>query len=557
MSINAWRSGYRIHVPQLLGAVLAFTALVLGEATADSTAVRGETTLVSVHSNGTQANGFSDFAEISADGRFVVFESAASNLVAGDTNDQLDIFVHDRQTGQTTRLSVASDGSEANHYSGNPTISADGRYVAFDSWASNLVDDDTEGWSDVFVHDRRTGKTTRVSVASDGTGANFNSYSPALSADGRFVAFASHADNLVGDDTNGSGDIFVHDRRTRQTVRVSVATGGVQANALSFSPAISGDGRFVAFNSHAKNLVADDTNDTVDVFVHDRQTGQTTRVSVATDGGQANNYSFLPQLSADGRHVTFGSVASNLVADTNGAGDIFVHDRKTGRTERISLATGGAQANDFSFSPAISADGRYVAFSSFASNLVVDDTNDAPDVFVHDRQSGKTTRASVANNGTQGDNSSVYPAISADGRFVAFSSAARNLVVDDTNSEVDIFVRDRLFPAKVHIHPRSLSRRSRGKPLMAYLSLPECCSIYDIAPETVKLTKINGVAVTSDLAAFRSDVQGSHLLMVQFSRETLISELASHSPGELELTIEGELKDGAAFFATDWIYVVN
>jgi Tol biopolymer transport system component len=408
------------------------------------------------------------------------------------------------------------------------------------------------------VHDRRTGKTTRVSVASDGTGANFNSYSPALSADGRFVAFDSWASNLVDDDTEGWSDIFVHDRRTGKTTRVSVANNGTKGDSSSFDPAISADGRFVAFSSFASNLVTDDTNAAPDVFVHDRKIGQTTRVSVATGGGQANNYSVVPQLSGDGRYVAFGSDASNLVADdTNGAGDIFVHDRQTGRTTRVSVATGGAQANALSFSPAISANGRYVAFSSFASDLVTDDTNGAPDVFVHSLQTGQTTRVSVANSGTQGDSSSFYPAISADGRFVAFSSFASNLVPDDTNNELDIFVRDRLFPAQVDIRTRSLSRRSRGKPLMAYLSLPECCSIYDIAPETVKLTKINGVAVTSGLAAFRSDVQGSHLLMVQFSREALISELASHSPGELELTIEGELKDGAAFFATDWIYVVN
>jgi|GEM_PF-1585857 len=223
------------------------------------------------------------------------------------------------------RVSVASGGTQGNGDSGCPSISADGRYVAFQSYASNLVPGDTNGTWDVFVHDRLTGQTTRVSVASDGTQGNGDSECPSISADGRYVAFASLASNLVPGDTNGTWDVFVHDRLTGQTTRVSVASGGAQGNSGSWCPSISADGRYVAFQSYASNLVPGDTNGVLDVFVHDRLTGQTTRVSVASDGTQGDSYSFGSSISADGRYVAFSSLASNLVpGDTNDKPDIFV-----------------------------------------------------------------------------------------------------------------------------------------------------------------------------------------------------------------------------------------
>ena len=161
--------------------------------------------------------------------------------------------------GNTTRVSVASDGTQSNNSSYNPSISANGRYVAFESEATNLVRGDTNNFRDIFVHDRQTGQTTRVSVASDGTQANGHSYDPSISADGRYVAFASLANNLVSGDTNDQQDIFVHDRQTGQTTRVSVASDGTQASGHSFNPSISADGRYVAFVSSASNLVGGDT----------------------------------------------------------------------------------------------------------------------------------------------------------------------------------------------------------------------------------------------------------------------------------------------------------
>ena len=400
-------------------------------------------TRISIANDGAQSNGHSSWPSLSADGRFVAFHSEATNLVPGDTNGYGDVFVHDRQTGVTTRVSVASDGSQSNGFSWWPSLSADGRFVAFHSEATNLVPGDTNGYGDVFVHDRQTGVTTRVSVASDGTQGNSSSWLSSISANGRFVAFLSWASNLVPDDTNGYCDVFVHDRQTGTTTRVSVASDGTQGNGSSQACTISSDGRFVAFYSAASNLVRDDTNGFIDIFVHDRQTGGTSRVSVASDGTQSNGDSYAPSISADGRFVTFESEAFNLVpGDTNGCRDVFVHDRQTGVTTRVSVTSNGTQSTGASGTASLSADGRFVAFRSWASNLVPGDTNAYSDIFVHDRETGVTTRVSVASDGTQGSGESRRPSVSADGRFVAFLSWASNLVPDDTNGAVDVFVAE-------------------------------------------------------------------------------------------------------------------
>jgi len=423
--------------------MLLLLALILTPA-GSVRAAPGNTTRVSVASDGTQANGGSFTPSISADGRYVAFASIAVNLVSGDTNGVQDIFVHDRQTGQTTRVSVASGGAQANGPSFDPSISADGRYVAFASLATNLVSGDTNDHRDIFVHDRQTGQTTRVSVASGGAQANGPSFDPSISADGRYVAFASNASNLVSGDTNNTGDIFVHDRQTGATTRVSIGPGGTQANRGSLAPSISADGRYVAFHSDATNLVSGVTNGTTHIFVHDRQTGATTRVSVASDGTEGNSGSIKPSISADGRYVAFQSIATNLVSGcTNGTQHIFVHDRQTGQTTCVSVASDGTEGNSGSNNPSISANGRYVAFQSQANNLVSGDTGFITDIFIHDRQTGVTTRVSIAFDGTEANNVSSAPSISADGRYIAFESNASNLVNGDTNGNQDIFVHDR------------------------------------------------------------------------------------------------------------------
>jgi Tol biopolymer transport system component len=410
-------------------------------------AIGQETTRVSVDSSGAEGNRGSYDPSTSANGQFVAFTSWASNLVAGDTNGNFDVFVHDRATSITERVSVRSNGKEGNNDSGFPSISTDGQIVAFTSDASNLVAGDANGRRDVFVHDRSTRITERVSVDSSGVEGNAISFVPTISADGQFVAFSSYASNLVAGDTNGHVDVFVHDRATGITERVSVDSSGVAGNDSSDEPSISADGQIVAFSSWASNLVAGDTNGRIDAFVHDRSTGITERVSVDSSGVEGNDSSVDPSISADGQIVAFYSPASNLVAgDTNGADDAFVHDRATGITERVSVDSSGVEGNARSFAPSISANAQIVAFHSNASNLVAGDTNGAFDVFVHDRLNGVTERVSVDSSGVEGnDNSGNYggPSISADGRIVAFYSDASNLVAGDTNSVSDVFVHDR------------------------------------------------------------------------------------------------------------------
>ncbi|MFZ1428317.1 MAG: hypothetical protein WAS21_16270 [Geminicoccaceae bacterium] len=346
--------------------------------------------------------------------------------------------------GLTERVSLGQDGAQGNGDSTSSAISAVGRFVAFESSATNLVPGDTNEQRDVFVRDRQTGRTERVSVGPGGVEAAGFSEFPAISADGRFVAFQSKASNLVSGDTNGVLDVFVRDRQTRTTRRVSLGPGGRQGHSHSFGAAISANGRFVAFSSAATNLVAGDTNARVDVFVRDRQNGATQRVGLGPDGVQGNGGSFTGTISADGRFVAFVSDATNLVrGDTNRERNVFVHDRKMGATRRVSLGPGGRQSDGPSgiYDLSLSADGRFVAFDSLATNLVPGDTNDAADIFVRDRKLGTTRRASLGPGNISGNGPSQDPAISADGRFVSFFSYATNLVPGDTNGVRDVFVR--------------------------------------------------------------------------------------------------------------------
>jgi len=396
---------------------------------------------VSVSSSGVQGTLDSERSAISFDGRWVAFDSHAANLVGMDTNLCADVFVRDLQSGTTERVSLSSSGKQGNDGSFHPAISADGRYVAFESAATGLVSADTNSSDDIFVRDRQTGTTERVSVDSSGVQANGDSDFPAISADGRYVAFSSIASNLVTGDTNFAFDVFVHDRQTGTTELASVDSAGTHANGTSEFPALSADGRFVEFDSYASNLVAGDLNGTADVFVHDRQTGTTELISVDSSGVQGDNRSLHGALSADGSYVVFRSDASNLVAnDANGVGDVFLRDRATGTTELMSVDSAGVHGNGISKHPAISGDGRVVAFRSNSTNLVAGDTNNFSDVFLHDRSTGATERVSVDSGGAQGNNISYWPTLSMDGRRAAFGSYASNLAPGDTNGSFDVFV---------------------------------------------------------------------------------------------------------------------
>ena len=275
-----------------------------------------------------------------------------------------------------------------------PALSGDGRFVAFHS-ARNFqaslpesarpVDDDNNRSHDIFVYDldtQPTPPTERVSRDSAGVEGRADSFSASLSNDGRQVVFYSAADDLVGADDNLARDVFVKDRQTGAIERVSVSSAGLEGNGESQQGMISGSGQYVVFRSRASNLIAGDSNNHWDIFFHDRSTSITERVSVASDGTEANHSSFSPALSDDGRYVVFRSNATNLVADdTNQRFDIFVHDRSTGETARVNLATGGSQANNHSYRPDISGDGNWIVFESDATNLVAGDTNRARDIF--------------------------------------------------------------------------------------------------------------------------------------------------------------------------------
>jgi len=421
------------------GACLGLALLVLPAAGAGP----GATTRVSVGAGNTQGDGRSFIPALSADGRYAAFYSDASNLVAGDTNGARDAFVRDLQTGETTRVSISSSGGEANGDSFAPAISSDGRYVAFASSASNLVDGDTNDANDVFVRDRQSNTTARVSVGFDGSQANGGSDQPSLSGDGRLVAFTSAATNITSGDANGNRDAFVYDRQTGTAVNISVDSAGTQADLDSFTPMLSANGRFVAYTSFADNLIPDDLNEGSDVFVRDLQANTTERVSEYTGHYEGEGDSLRPSISADGRYVAFDSDDWNLVwGDTNDDFDVFVNDRATTVTTRLSIDDSGTQSSGASNRPSISADGRYVAFYSEASNLVPGDTNGATDVFVHDQRSGATKRISVGSSGAEANGDSVRPALSANGRLAVFESDATNLVSGDTNGFTDIFLND-------------------------------------------------------------------------------------------------------------------
>lgn len=416
--------------PEVRGVLRRGVGLVVTAATALTVLgfTPGDALSASVGVVGGEGNGPSEGGSISADGRRVVFVSDASNLVPGDTNGIPDTFVRDLATGTTKRVSVSSSGGQANgvNSGSRASISADGRFVAFTSDASNLVAGDTNGANDVFVRDLATGVTRRVSVSSGGAQGNAPSTAPTISGDGHLVAFASWATNLVAGDTNRHQDIFVHNLATGRTRRMSLSSAGAQTNNNTDRAMISADGRFVAFISKASNLVAGDTNRKSDVFVRNRAKRTTRRVNVSSRGAQANNTSTGVAITPDGRFVAFSSLATNLAAGAKGLGGVYVRNRAKAVTRLVSV---------FSAFPAISADGRIVAYSSHVHC-------DCWQAYVRNRITGTTRPVGVSSSGVEADNETFVNAISATGGLVVFSSTASNLVPGDTNGVYDVFIRD-------------------------------------------------------------------------------------------------------------------
>jgi Tol biopolymer transport system component len=409
---------------------------------------------VSVDASGGDPNGGSISPSLSGDGRFVAFTTSATDLVPGG---QCGVVRRDVRRGVNRCVSVTSAGDKS--VGAEPSISADGRFVAFDSGASLVPGDGP--FSDVYVRDLELGTTTLVSVAADGGPADSGSSEPSISADGRTVAFASGASNLLqAGDGNGTTDIYVRDLDAGVTRRVSVDSAGQDPNQLSVNPAINGDGHLVAFTSSASDLVAGDTNGHDDVFVRDLAAGVTERVSAGPVFDSVNTTNGSAAISANGRVVAFVTTTFDSTGEEVFS-RVFARDRRAGTTALVSVDVNDNDPDASSGQPAVSGSGRFVAFSSAATDLVAADTNGVGDVFIRDRRTGTTRRASLDGRGREANGPSGSPDLSADGRYVGFASRATNLVAHDgTGTFDDVFIRAVITPTVTSVAPATLSRGS-------------------------------------------------------------------------------------------------
>jgi hypothetical protein len=395
-----------------------------------------QTTRISLSSIGKQADGPSSASSISADGRYIAFDSLATNLLPGNPSGYWQVYVYDQQNGLLERISVNLTDPIA-HHGRWPSISADGRYVVFFS----TYPASTGPHYQIYVHDRQTGLSELVSKSSAGEPGVGSHSSPGISLDGRYVVFSSDAANLVPDDTNFNSDVFLHDRRTGITERLSLTHLGEETlDGSSEAPSISADGRYVVFQSTANDLVPEDNNYAVDVFVRDLVLGTIERVSVSSSGTEGNRESYLPEISADGRYILFSSNATNLVPGVPPSffEKVYVRDRQLGTTEAITPYT-TAEYSVSTQQGSISNDGRFVTFLSTFNPDNPNEPFEYNQIFLHDRLMGKYYRLPLTWDGQAHNNHAGFQKISGDGRFIVFSSDASNLVPGDTNMQTDVF----------------------------------------------------------------------------------------------------------------------
>lgn len=381
------------------------------------------TVLASNGSDGTTGNGYSFSAVLSSDSRYVAFESSSTNLVPDDNNRASDVFIRDLVTGTLEAVSTNPAGATGNGTSMTPTMSGNARYVVFASTAIDLTAAiDTNNAKDVFVRDRQAGATFLVSAAVTGDAANARSWDPCISSDGRYIAYLSDATDLVDEVSVGGTSLVLHDRLLGTTEILDITVTNQGPNAEVTELVLSADGSVIGFDSSADNLVETPLPETKHVYVYDRKVGQTEVVSVSSTEQPAWSTSRDPSLSADGRYVAFHSQASNLVAnDYNGTFDVFVRDRELGTTVAVS-ATASLTGNGYSVTGRISANGKYVAFQSSAKNLVAGDTDGLPDVYVRNVQTGEFAIAARGPDGSRCTGTSYGPSISANGRFIGFDT---------------------------------------------------------------------------------------------------------------------------------------
>ncbi|MBI2838203.1 MAG: hypothetical protein HYX75_07820 [Acidobacteria bacterium] len=406
----------------------------------------GETILVSTSTAGGSGAGSSYLPYISPNGRFVCYVSEAGDIVEGDGNGKRDVFLFDVQKRTNLLVSTGVGGVAANGISESAMPSANGRWVPFSSGATNLVVGDGNGFIDAFLYDSKTKTIERVSLGEGGEEGDWITYGQGVSPSGRFVLLGSVATNLVADDTNGKRDVFLRDRKTGTTERVSLTSAGGEADAdcFVFVQPMTPDARYITFYSAATNLVGGNPNPGGNsVYVRDRKAGTTTLVSLTAQGQPAIGDNKVAAISKNGRFVAFYSNAALVSEDTNGAYDAYMRDLKAGTVRRVSLGNGGVEGNGTSLLRSMSGNARFVGFVSEADNLVDGDVNGKPDAFVRDLKTGVTTRVSVATDGSEGDLDSNWPFISDNGRWISFYSEATNLITGDNNGAGDVFLRRR------------------------------------------------------------------------------------------------------------------
>jgi hypothetical protein len=429
-------------------AVLSALVLSLSAVQAPADSHFGCNTLVcaSVTTTGTPGDWGGGNPDLSADGRYVVFQSESTNLEPGAAGGPIHVYRRDLATGHTVRVSVSATGAAGNGISYFPVVSGDGARVAYYSSSTNLVATDADSTYDVYAWDAASGAVTLVSVSTAGVKGDGQSYSPSISENGRYVAVESDATNLDGADANGDSDIYLRDLTGHTTERISVSMAGGDPDGASWEPKVSADGRYVMFYSDASNLVVGDTNGDYDVFVRDTVNNTTTRVSVADDETQISDGTGLA-MTPDGRYILFHTWDGLAAGDTNSQADVYLRDRIAGTTELVSKSTLGVCGNDPSYDAAISGDGRYVLIQSYATNLGAGDINTHEDLYLRDRNTGITSLVSKNASRTVGNSQSVWPMISKDGRYFGFVSSATNYVEGDANGDDDVFVRDRMQSA--------------------------------------------------------------------------------------------------------------
>lgn len=428
-----------------------------------------DTERINLSFDGQEAQGGeSILAAVSSSGRYVTFASEAENLVPEDDNDVRDIFLRDLETDEIFLISVTSSGQQAISPSLESDVSADGRFVAFQSNDTTLEDGVVGTDSSIYLRDRELGTTVMVSKSAGGEPAEEDCGTPCISDDGRYVAFQSHADNLVPGDTDNATDGFLWDRTTGLLELFTVDSSGGHVPEDCSVHDLSPDGRYAVFHSLAGGLVEGDTNGWMDVFLRDLEAGVTTRVSVRPDGTEGDYHSTGGAVSSEGRFVAFATSAENLVdGDTNDEDDVLLWDASDGSLTRVSVSSSGEQANDSSDYPSISSEGRAIGFASTATNLVPDDdTLKGADIFVHERITGETRRVSVSDEGVGSDGTQFQHTISGGGCVVAFHSSGRNLVPGDLNDFADIFIRRCPAPAPYKYCPSEPN--SSGGPASIY-----------------------------------------------------------------------------------------